>query len=107
MVASLNDQVVPLYSALFTAVSHPSLLRAIFIDAAAFRSSDFLANLVVFCQRLRNAGISDHGLPSHLSAALAGSLTGVGHSLIYVSTSSQTRRTQLTAVIQEEKVVFE
>ena len=46
-VASLNDQVVPLYSALFSSLSHPNILRAIFIDAQAFETSaDFMTNLV-------------------------------------------------------------
>ncbi|GAA6014204.1 hypothetical protein JCM10207_006131 [Rhodosporidiobolus poonsookiae] len=82
-IGSINDQVVPLYSALFSGVSHPSILRAVYIDSDAFRASDFLANLVIFCARLRNAGLSDHDLAYHLSEALAGALTGVGHSKIY------------------------
>lgn len=81
--ASVNDQVVPVYSALFNAVDHPSILRAIYIDSAAFQSSDFITNLTVFVARLRNAGLSDHGLIYHVSEALAGSLTGIGHSLAY------------------------
>ncbi|GAA5909464.1 uncharacterized protein JCM6883_003953 [Sporobolomyces salmoneus] len=83
VVGSLNDQVVPLYSALFSGVSHPAIVRAAFIDSDAFQESDFLANLVVFSTRLRNAGLSDHDLVYHLSEALAGALTGVGHSKIY------------------------
>ncbi|GJN87541.1 hypothetical protein Rhopal_000495-T1 [Rhodotorula paludigena] len=82
-VGSINDQVVPLYSALFSGVSHPGILRAVYIDSDAFRTSDFLANLVVFSARLRNAGLSDHDLVYHVSEALAGALTGVGHSTIY------------------------
>ncbi|GAA6002426.1 uncharacterized protein JCM10292_006652 [Rhodotorula paludigena] len=82
-VGSINDQVVPLYSALFSGVSHPGILRAVYIDSDAFRTSDFLANLVVFSARLRNAGLSDHDLVYHVSEALAGALTGVGHSKIY------------------------
>ncbi|GAA5903119.1 hypothetical protein JCM5296_003347 [Sporobolomyces johnsonii] len=83
VVGSINDQVVPLYSSLFSGVSHPSILRAVYIDSDAFRTSDFLANLVVFSARLRNAGLSDHDLVYHVSEALAGALTGVGHSKIY------------------------
>uniref|UniRef100_A0A0K3CFB2 FGENESH: predicted gene_8.110 protein n=1 Tax=Rhodotorula toruloides TaxID=5286 RepID=A0A0K3CFB2_RHOTO len=83
VVGSLNDQVVPLYSALFSGVSHPAILRAVYIDSDAFRTSDFLANLIVFAIRLRNAGLSDHDLVYHVSEALAGALTGVGHSKIY------------------------
>lgn len=83
LVGSLNDQVVPLYSALYTSLGHPSILRAVFVDSAVFYSSDFLTNLIVFCQRLRNAGLSDHGLQNHLSEALIGTLSGVGHSSVY------------------------
>ncbi|GAA6005628.1 hypothetical protein JCM11491_003706 [Sporobolomyces phaffii] len=83
VVGSINDQVVPLYSALFSGVSHPAILRAVYIDSDAFQTSDFLANLVVFSARLRNAGLSDHDLVYHLSEALSGALTGVGHSKIY------------------------
>ncbi|KAH8915758.1 hypothetical protein BT69DRAFT_1229574 [Atractiella rhizophila] len=83
LVGSLNDQVVPLYSGVLSSVSHPSILRAVFIDAEAFQSIDFIANLIVFALRLKNAGLDDHGLIFYLSDALSGSLTGVGHSTIY------------------------
>jgi hypothetical protein len=36
-IASLNDQVVPLYSGLFTAASHPLILRALYIDGDAYQ----------------------------------------------------------------------
>ena len=36
-IASLNDQVVPIYSGLFTAVSHPLILRALYIDGDAYQ----------------------------------------------------------------------
>ncbi len=38
-VASLNDQVVPIYSGLFTAASHPRILRALYIDGDAYQLS--------------------------------------------------------------------
>ncbi|GLB45672.1 hypothetical protein LshimejAT787_2600050 [Lyophyllum shimeji] len=82
-VASLNDQVVPLYSGLFTAASHPLILRALYIDGDAYHSSDFLSNLLVLLLRILNSGISDSGLTVHLSEATAGSLSGVGHSTAY------------------------
>ncbi|KJA24769.1 hypothetical protein HYPSUDRAFT_38427 [Hypholoma sublateritium FD-334 SS-4] len=82
-VASLNDQVVPIYSGLFTAVSHPLILRALYIDGDAYHSSDFLSNLLVLLLRILNAGIPDSGLLAHLSEATAGSLNGVGHSAAY------------------------
>ncbi|KAK2463904.1 hypothetical protein APHAL10511_004076 [Amanita phalloides] len=82
-VASLNDQVVPLYSGVFTAASHPLILRALYIDGDAHHSSDFLANLLVLLLRIFNSGMSDSGLLVHLSEATAGSLNGVGHSTAY------------------------
>ncbi|KAF8200093.1 hypothetical protein BJ912DRAFT_947921 [Pholiota molesta] len=82
-VASLNDQVVPIYSGLFTAASHPLILRALYIDGDAYHSSDFLSNLLVLLLRILNAGMSDSGLLAHLSEATAGSLNGVGHSTAY------------------------
>ncbi|PPR02906.1 hypothetical protein CVT24_012213 [Panaeolus cyanescens] len=82
-VASLNDQVVPIYSGLFTAVHHPSILRALYIDGDAYSSSDFLCALLVLLIRIINAGLPDSGLIAHLSEATAGSLSGVGHSTAY------------------------
>jgi len=82
-VASLNDQVVPIYSGLFTAASHPLILRALYIDGDAYHSSDFVSNLLVLLIRILNSGISDSGLIAHLSEATAGSLIGVGHSTVY------------------------
>jgi hypothetical protein len=82
-VASLNDQVVPMYSGLFTTASHPLILRALDIDGDAYQSSDFLSNLLVLLLRVMNSGISDSGLLGHLSEATAGSLSGVGHSTAY------------------------
>ncbi|KZT05106.1 uncharacterized protein LAESUDRAFT_242161 [Laetiporus sulphureus 93-53] len=82
-VASLNDQVVPIYSGLFTAASHPRILRALYIDGDAYHSSDFLSNLLVLLIRIMDAGLSDGGLLVHLSEATAGTLSGVGHSTVY------------------------
>ncbi|KAF9207953.1 hypothetical protein BGZ49_010149 [Haplosporangium sp. Z 27] len=81
-VASLEDQVVPLYSAVMTSIHHPSIVRAIYIDAASYHN-DFLINLIAFSLRLRNAGVDDHGVLVHLSEVIAGSLYGEGHSTIY------------------------
>ncbi|KAK7064370.1 hypothetical protein R3P38DRAFT_2824090 [Favolaschia claudopus] len=87
-VASLNDQVVPIYSGLFTAASHPLILRALYIDGDAYHSSDFLSNLLVLLIRMLNAGLTDSGLIMHLSEATAGSLNGVGHSTVYEELST-------------------
>jgi hypothetical protein len=89
-----------MYSGLFTAASHPLILRALYIDGDAYRSvnppyleglyrlpptssSDFLSNLVTLLIRVLNSGLSDSGLLAHLSEATAGSLSGVGHSTVY------------------------
>ncbi|KAI0319411.1 hypothetical protein OF83DRAFT_1055033 [Amylostereum chailletii] len=82
-VASLNDQVVPIYSGIFTAASHPLILRALYIDGDAYHSSDFLTNLLVLLVRILNSGLSDSGLAAHLSEGTAGSLNGIGHSTAY------------------------
>lgn len=89
-VASLNDQVVGLYSGLFTSVSHPLILRALYIDGDAYHSSDFLSKLLVLLLRIRNAGLSDSGLLTHLSEATAGSLNGIGHSTPYEELATYT-----------------
>jgi hypothetical protein len=83
LLASLNDQVVPIYGSSFSAATHPLLLRALFVDGASFSASDFMTNLICFAFLLRNAGIDDQRLVEHLSEATAGSLTGVGHSTPY------------------------
>ncbi|GJJ73786.1 hypothetical protein EMPS_06144 [Entomortierella parvispora] len=81
-VASLEDQVVPLYSAVMTSIHHPSIVRAVYIDGASFQD-DFLTNLISFSMRLRNSGVDDHGVLVHLSEVVAGSIYGEGHSTIY------------------------
>ncbi|KAG0304289.1 hypothetical protein BGZ98_005717 [Dissophora globulifera] len=82
VVASLEDQVVPLYSAVMTAIHHPSIVRAVYIDGVSFQD-DFLTNLISFAMRLRNSGVDDHSVLVHLSEAVAGSIYGEGHSTIY------------------------
>ncbi|EJU05139.1 hypothetical protein DACRYDRAFT_19736, partial [Dacryopinax primogenitus] len=79
-IASLNDQVVPIYSRAFVNALYPLILRGLYIDGDAYSSTDFLTNLLVLCLRLRNAGLTDGGLVVHLSKAIAGSPNGVGHS---------------------------
>ena len=70
-------------SSTFGSVSHPSIYRAVFVDGRV-RAPDFVAHLVGFALKLRNLGISDHGLIRELSNPLAGSLYGgEGHSRIY------------------------
>ena len=44
-VASFEDQVAPVYSAVMTSVSHPSIVRAVYIDGCSYQD-DFLTNLI-------------------------------------------------------------
>lgn len=82
-VGSIDDQLVPLQSALYGPASHPNIYRAVFIDGR-IHAPDFIAHLVGFALKLRNLGISDHGLIRELSVPLAGSLySGEGHSRLY------------------------
>lgn len=72
-----------LQSSTFGTVSHPHIYRAVFVDGRV-HAPDFLTHLVGFALKLRNLGISDHGLIRELSTPLAGSLYGgEGHSRIY------------------------
>ncbi|KAI0416179.1 hypothetical protein F5X98DRAFT_344339 [Xylaria grammica] len=82
-IGSIDDQLVPLVSALHGPVSHPYIFRAVFIDGRN-HAPDFLAHLIGFVLKLRNLGISDSGLIRELSVPLAGSLySGEGHSRLY------------------------
>ncbi|KAF5025607.1 hypothetical protein F66182_2309 [Fusarium sp. NRRL 66182] len=82
-IGSIDDQVVPIESAVYSPANHPYIYRAVFIDGRV-HAPDFIAHLVGFALKLRNLGVSDHGLIRELSAPLAGSLySGVGHSRLY------------------------
>ncbi|KAI9671379.1 MAG: hypothetical protein M1831_004288 [Alyxoria varia] len=82
-VGSIDDQLVSLESALFANVAHPCIYRAVFVDGR-IHAPGFLSHLVGFACKLRNLGVSDHGLLRELSSPLAGSLYGgEGHSRIY------------------------
>jgi len=100
-VGSIDDQVVPLevsgccrvapctvsdgpnQSALYSSAQHPCIYRAVFVDGR-LHAPDFIAHLVAFACKLRNLGVSDHGLIRELSIPLAGSLySGEGHSRLY------------------------
>ncbi|KAG5963111.1 hypothetical protein E4U56_003014 [Claviceps arundinis] len=82
-IGSIDDQVVPMESAVYSPASHPYIYRAVFIDGR-IHAPDFIAHLVGFALKLRNLGVKDHGLVRELSVALAGSLySGEGHSRLY------------------------
>ncbi|KAJ2993015.1 hypothetical protein HDV02_002709 [Globomyces sp. JEL0801] len=91
-IGSWYDQVVPLYSATVQGLQHPNIYRALYIDAADYQP-DFLSHLVVFALKLRNEGLTDHGILIHLSDALQGSIYGFGtqgHSAIYEEENTYT-----------------
>ncbi|KAL2142618.1 hypothetical protein VTI28DRAFT_882 [Corynascus sepedonium] len=82
-IGSIDDQLVPLESAIYAPAHHPYIYRAVFIDGR-IHAPDFIAHLVGFALKLRNLGVSDHGLIRELSTPLAGSLySGEGHSRLY------------------------
>ena len=82
-IGSIDDQLVSLESSTFGAALHPHIYRAVFVDGKLHAPS-FISQLVGFALKLRNLGISDHGLVRELSSPLAGSLySGEGHSRIY------------------------
>ncbi|KAI1868113.1 uncharacterized protein JN550_006601 [Neoarthrinium moseri] len=82
-IGSIDDQLVPMESAIYSPASHPYIYRAVFVDGR-IHAPDFIAHLVGFALKLRNMGISDQGLIRELSVALAGSLySGEGHSRLY------------------------
>jgi len=82
-VGSLDDQLVSLESSLHAPLSHPYVNRGLFIDGR-LHAPNFLTHLLIFALKLRNRGLSDHGLIRELSAPLAGSLVGgEGHSRVY------------------------
>lgn len=82
LVGSINDQLVPLYSALASHIYHPNIYRACYIDYSS-KTPDFIRLLVSLCCQLQNIGYFDNNVIKELSTVLAGPLTGNGHSKIY------------------------
>ncbi|RDA90431.1 hypothetical protein CP533_5244 [Ophiocordyceps camponoti-saundersi (nom. inval.)] len=88
LVASLDDQLVPLDSALYAPAHHPYIHRSVFVDGRLLQGEspapDFIALLVSLALKLRNLGLDDNGLLRELARPLAGSLySGEGHSRLY------------------------
>lgn len=82
LIGSINDQLVPLYSALASHIYHPNIYRACYIDHSS-QTPLFIQKLVSLCCQLQNMGYFDNNVLKELSAALAGPMTGGGHSKIY------------------------
>lgn len=81
-IGSINDQLVPLYSAVASHIFHPNIYRACYIDHSS-STPLFIQKLVSLCCQLQNMGYFDNNVLKELSTALAGPLTGGGHSKIY------------------------
>lgn len=81
-IGSINDQLVPLYSALASHTFHPNIYRACYIDHSS-QTPDFIKRLVSLCCHLQNLGFFDNNVLKELSLNLAGTMTGGGHSKIY------------------------
>lgn len=81
-VASVNDQLVPLYSAHCLFADHPNIFRSTFVDRGS-RTPAFISRIVKIAGTLLNLGYDDHGIIKEISGSLAGPLTGGGHSNIY------------------------
>ncbi|KAF4120355.1 hypothetical protein GMORB2_3156 [Geosmithia morbida] len=78
-IGSIDDQL----SAVYSPANHPYIYRAVFIDGR-IHAPDFISHLVGFALKLRNLGVTEHGLIRELSVPLAGSLySGDGHSRLY------------------------
>lgn len=81
-VGSIDDQLVPLYSSICSHVYHPNITRYIYIDKDS-NTPNFLVRILNCSLLLQNLGFKDHGMIREISNALAGPLTGGGHSKIY------------------------
>ena len=81
-VGSIDDQLVPLYSAIALHVQHPNIFKAVYIDGST-NTPDFVARIIKLSCMLHNIGSTDHDVIKEISNALAGPITGGGHSRIY------------------------
>jgi hypothetical protein len=81
-VGSIDDQLVPLYSAIALHVQHPNIFKAVYIDKST-NTPSFVARIIKLSCMLTNLGSTDHDVIKEISSALAGPITGGGHSKIY------------------------
>lgn len=80
-IASINDQLVPLYSSFCLFFKHPNIFRATFIDKSSLTPS-FITWIVNITGTLLNLCFDDHSITKEISPSLVGSLTDGGHSTI-------------------------
>lgn len=82
LIGSINDLLVPLYSAVASHVYHPNIYRACYIEHST-QTPAFIQKLVSLCCHLQNLGYFDNNVLKELSTFLAGPLSSGGHSKIY------------------------
>ncbi|QPG74889.1 hypothetical protein FOA43_002226 [Brettanomyces nanus] len=110
-VGSIDDQLVPLYSSIASHVKHPNIYKAVYIDGGS-DTPDFVARILKISCMLQNLGYSDHDVIKEISYALAGPLTGGGHSNIYNDINvyklalNFTMKTEDAEIAIEEPVLF-
>ncbi|CAG8498559.1 2563_t:CDS:2 [Ambispora gerdemannii] len=81
--ASGNDEAVPLHSALYSNMDHPSIKRGIYVAGYVYEEKKFIAALISILLRIRNNNHSDHGLLVLLSDSLIGYLKDGGHTHLH------------------------
>lgn len=82
LAASIDDQFVPLSSALAMNIEHPNIFRVIYIDDGC-EVPAFLITLMKVLLLLFNLGKSDHGIILAISDRFMGSVPTGGHVKIY------------------------
>ena len=68
-IASINDQIVPLYSSFYLFLKHPNIFRATFIDKSSLTPS-FITGIVNIAGTLLNLCCDDHSITKEISPSL-------------------------------------
>ncbi|KAG0687006.1 hypothetical protein C6P40_003035 [Pichia californica] len=105
-VGSIDDQLVPLYSAIASHVQHPNFYKAVYIDRST-NTPDFVTRIIKLSCKLQNLGSTDHDVIKEISTALAGPITGAGHSKIYNDLSVYKLALDFTLKTESSKISIE
>lgn len=85
MMGSLNDQLIPLYSATSNHIRHPNLFKCMYVDGSC-DVPPFLMHLMSIALTMINVGYSDQNLVRDLSDRLQGPVSAMGsHGTIFNS----------------------
>lgn len=79
---SINDQWIPIFSAVSSNFSHPNIFKCVHVDKQADLPK-FVVSLMKIILIMKNMGYSDHNLLRDLSEKCMGSLADGGHCNIY------------------------